>query len=115
MQINIINICIHWAGGYSSVRRVQASPMLQQPQQQAGQHCEDPALLRGHPALAAAAVPPPAGRGEDGSHQVDTSQVPEAVPARRPRAPRAAAPLVQIQSKVCHEKHSAEIQNWEAQ
>ena len=90
--------------------------MLQQPQQQAGQYCEGPAPLRGRPAPAlAAAVPPPAGRGEDGSHQVDTSQVPEAVPARRPRAPRAAAPLVQIQSKVCHEKHSAEIQNWEAQ
>ena len=81
--------------------------MLQQPQQQAGQYCEGPAL--------AAAVPPPAGRGEDGSHQVDTSQVPEAAPARLPRASRAAAPLVQIQSKVCHEKHSAEIQNWEAQ
>ena len=96
--------------------RVQASPMLQQPQQQAGQYCEGPAPLRGHPAHAlAVAVPPPAGRGEDGSHQVDTSQVPEAVPARRPRASRAAAPLVQIQSKVCHEKHSAEIQNWEAQ
>ena len=81
--------------------------MLQQPQQQAGQYREGPA-----PALT---IPPPAGRGEDGPHQVDTSQVPEAAPASRPRAPRAAAPLVQIQSEVCHEKHSAEIQNWEAQ
>ena len=92
--------------------------MLQQPQQQAGQYREGPAPLRGRPALALApalTVPPPAGRGEDGPHQVDTSQVPEAAPATRPRAPRAAAPLVQIQSEVCHEKHSAEIQNWEAQ
>ena len=86
--------------------------MLPQPQQQAGQYREGPAPLRGRPTLT---VPPPAGRGEDGPHQVDTSQVPEAAPASRPRAPRAAAPLVQIQSEVCHEKHSAEIQNWEAQ